>query len=171
VLPAWRPNIYPMTGDDDLGFEPRLGRVRRGRGDGRARGPRSFLQEVQHAVARAGGDPRRIGRARSAPRTGRFNARGRGAKLAASFPREHGWGEADRGTISSCFRRNSTRTYDLSRVARYSKRLPGAEGRRIVINLVGKFPLSQNAGSFFGKARAAIEAAGFGLQFSLMRPN
>jgi hypothetical protein len=51
------------------------------------------------------------------------------------------------------------------------KKVPGAEGRRIVINLVGKFPLSPNAESFFGKARAAIEAAGFRLQFSLMRPN
>jgi hypothetical protein len=33
------------------------------------------------------------------------------------------------------------------------KNVPGAEGRSIVINLVGKFPLSQNADCFFGKAR------------------
>ncbi len=51
------------------------------------------------------------------------------------------------------------------------KKVPNAKGRHIVINLVGKFPLSQSADSFFGKARAAIEAAGFGLQFNLMRPN
>jgi type IV secretory pathway VirD2 relaxase len=86
-----------MTRDDDTAFEPRVGRSR-GRGDGRARRPLTFLQEVQHAVARAGGDPRRIGRTRSAtPRTGRFNARGRGAKLAASFPREHGWSLTEGG--------------------------------------------------------------------------
>jgi hypothetical protein len=86
-----------MTRDDDTAFEPRVGRSR-GRGDGWARRPRTFLQEVQHAVARAGGDPRRIGRTRSAtPRTGRFNARGRGAKLAASFPREHGWSLTEGG--------------------------------------------------------------------------
>ena len=41
---------------------------------------------------------RRIGRARSTtPRTGRFNARGRGAKLASSFPREHGWSLTEGG--------------------------------------------------------------------------
>jgi uncharacterized protein DUF6572 len=51
------------------------------------------------------------------------------------------------------------------------KKVPAAEGRGIVINLVGKFPLSQKAESFFGKARAAIEGAGFRLEFRLMRPN
>jgi hypothetical protein len=86
-----------MTRDDDARFEPRLGRSRGG-SDGRVRRPRTFLREAQHAVARAGGDPRRMGRARSAtPRTGRFNARGRGAKLAASFPREHGWSLTEGG--------------------------------------------------------------------------
>ncbi len=85
-----------MTRDDDTAFEPRVGRSR-GRGDGRARRPLTFLQEVNRAVARAGGDPRRIGRSRSTPRTGRFNARGRGAKLASSFPREHGWSLTEGG--------------------------------------------------------------------------
>jgi hypothetical protein len=51
------------------------------------------------------------------------------------------------------------------------KKVPKAKGRNIVINLVGKFPLSQKANSFFEKARAAIEGSGFRLQFSLMRPN
>jgi hypothetical protein len=51
------------------------------------------------------------------------------------------------------------------------KKVPDAKGRRIVINLVGKFPLSQKADFFFGKARVAVEGAGFRLQFSLMRPN
>ncbi|MFN0220088.1 MAG: hypothetical protein ACKVP4_14900, partial [Hyphomicrobium sp.] len=73
-----------MTRDDDTRFEPRLGRIR-SRGDGRVRrSPASFTQQVMRAVARAGGDPRRIGGdgARSgAPKTGRFNARGRGGKL------------------------------------------------------------------------------------------
>jgi hypothetical protein len=43
-----------MSRDDDLRFEPRVGRSR-GRGDGRARRPLTFLQEVNRAVARAGG--------------------------------------------------------------------------------------------------------------------
>ncbi len=51
------------------------------------------------------------------------------------------------------------------------KKVPDAKGRSIVINLVGKFPLSQKAASFFVKAQAAVEGAGFRLQFSLMRPN
>jgi hypothetical protein len=50
------------------------------------------------------------------------------------------------------------------------KKVPDAKGRSVVINLVGKFPLSQKADSFFEKARAAIGDSGFRLQFSLMRP-
>jgi len=51
------------------------------------------------------------------------------------------------------------------------KKVPDAKGRGIVINLVGKFPLSQKADLFFGKARAAVEGAGFRLEFSLVRHN
>lgn len=51
------------------------------------------------------------------------------------------------------------------------RKVPDAKGRNVVINLVGKFPLSQKADLFFGKARAAVEGAGFRLQFSVMRPN
>jgi hypothetical protein len=51
------------------------------------------------------------------------------------------------------------------------RKVPDAEGRTIVINLVGKFPLSQKADRFFEKAQAAVEGAGFRLQFNLMRPN
>jgi len=51
------------------------------------------------------------------------------------------------------------------------KKVPGAKGRNIVINLVGKFQLSENAELFFDNARTAIEAAGFHLQFCLARPN
>jgi len=48
---------------------------------------------------------------------------------------------------------------------------PKAKGRRIVINVIGKFPLSHQAHRFFGRAQGAIEDAGFELQFSLMQPN
>jgi type IV secretory pathway VirD2 relaxase len=83
-----------MTRDDDTSFEPRLGRSR-ARGDARARGPTTFLKQVKRAVARAGGNPRRIGR--GTMKTGRFNARGRGTKLVASFPRETDWSLTERG--------------------------------------------------------------------------
>ena len=51
------------------------------------------------------------------------------------------------------------------------KQVPATEGRRIVINVIGKFPLSQKAESFFEKARDIIEGAGFQLQFRLMNHN
>lgn len=50
-------------------------------------------------------------------------------------------------------------------------KLPQARGRRIAINLVGKFPPSADAELFLERSRVAIEAAGFRLSFSLMRPN
>lgn len=51
------------------------------------------------------------------------------------------------------------------------KKVPDSRGRSIVINLVGKFPLSPQADSFLGKVRAAINSEGFRLRFSLMQPN
>jgi Family of unknown function (DUF6572) len=50
-------------------------------------------------------------------------------------------------------------------------KIPEAKGRRIVIDLTGRFPLSEPAEEFFRKAQLAIENAGFGLQFRLLRPN
>ncbi|MEC3910310.1 relaxase/mobilization nuclease RlxS [Sphingobium sp. CR2-8] len=79
-----------MAQDDDI-FEPRVGRSRRDS----ARPPRAtrLRAEIVKQVARRGGDPRRLGDAGavSAPRTGRFNARGRGARIAAAVPRGSGW--------------------------------------------------------------------------------
>jgi hypothetical protein len=50
-------------------------------------------------------------------------------------------------------------------------KVPEAKGRHVVINLVGKFPLTPNADLYFRDARTVIEGAGFRLQFSLMQPN
>ena len=53
-----------------------------------------FVKQVQVAVRRAGGDPKRIGRepgpggGRERGQSGRFNARGRGAKVVPLFLRE-----------------------------------------------------------------------------------
>ena len=85
-----------MSRDDDTRFEPRPGRSR-ARGGGRGRPRLSFMQRVMREVARAGGDPRRIGHAKGASRTGRFNARGRGGPLAATFPRGSGWSRPEDG--------------------------------------------------------------------------
>ena len=78
-------------------FEPRVGRSRHDS----ARPPRAtrLRAEILKQVARRGGDPRRLLNAGAvvAPRTGRFNARGRGARIAAAVPRGSGW-SFDRGS-------------------------------------------------------------------------
>src|SRR5438105_10717057 len=83
-------NRRVMTRDDSENFRIRPGRSRN---RGARINPRTqpFLKQVQIAVRKAGGDPRRIGSGarsgggREGGRTGRFNARGRGAKVVASF--------------------------------------------------------------------------------------
>ena len=47
-------------------------------------------------------------------------------------------------------------------------KIPEAKGRSIVINLVGKFPLSEQADIFVSKASDAIRGAGFQLQVKLL---
>jgi type IV secretory pathway VirD2 relaxase len=70
----------------------------------------SFLKQVQVAVRRAGGDPNRIGRepgpgaGREGRISGRFNARGRGAKVVPLFLREGhdgGWQRDSSGRFRS----------------------------------------------------------------------
>jgi hypothetical protein len=88
-----------MAKDQSDDFRVRPGRSRSG---GTRVNPRAqpFVKQVQIAVRRAGGNPNQIGRGsdlwggRQGQRTGRFNARGRGAKVAASFAadaRDGGW--------------------------------------------------------------------------------
>jgi hypothetical protein len=48
---------------------------------------------------------------------------------------------------------------------------PQLNGRSLVINLVCKFPLSEQAELFIGKAGEAIRDAGFRLQFEIHPPN
>ena len=48
---------------------------------------------------------------------------------------------------------------------------PHLKGRSVVINLVGKFPLSEQAELFIGKASEAIRDAGFRLQFKVHPSN
>jgi len=51
------------------------------------------------------------------------------------------------------------------------RKFPKAKGRNVVINLVGKFPLSEKADEFFEKVRDTLRDAGLKLQFKLLRPN
>src|SRR5262245_45760920 len=90
-----------MARDESENFRIRAGRSRNG---GARINPRTqpFLKQVQIAVGKAGGDPRRIGSgARTGGgwegrRSGRSNARGRGAKVVASFARQGAWWVAER---------------------------------------------------------------------------
>ncbi len=83
-----------MAQDEDR-FEPQLERSRRDK----VRTPTTLRTALMSRVARAGGNPHRLPSALPSPSAqrapssspGRFNARGRGAKIAAGFPRSSGW--------------------------------------------------------------------------------
>ena len=90
-----------MPDDQDDLFEIRVRKPRAERGSRTGkRAARSFERLVLNAIAKAGGDPKRIVKSRGRggrPKTGRFNARGRGAKIVRTFPRDNGW-KFDAGT-------------------------------------------------------------------------
>jgi hypothetical protein len=117
-----------MARDDSENFRIRPGRSRSG---GARINPRTqpFLKQVQIAVRKAGGDPRRIGSGarsgggREGGRTGRFNARGRGAKVVASFAREGGDGGWQR---DSAGRFRARRVVVKARVVRLNPQQRGA---------------------------------------------
>ncbi|WP_265516900.1 DUF3363 domain-containing protein [Nitratireductor luteus] len=115
-----------MADDFDDIFRIRPGRPRSRGGSGKLGGT-SFRRQVEMAVRKAGGDPRRIGR--SAGRgSGRFNARGRGAKLAASLPRENaGWKRYEGG-----MRFRSRRVVVKTRVVKLNAGRGGRSGRSFV---------------------------------------
>jgi len=69
-------------------FEPRLGRMRGGKG--RANAQPSLQSLLIGRIARGGGDWRSLSSG-SARQSGRFNARGRGAKFSAAFAKSSGW--------------------------------------------------------------------------------
>lgn len=51
-----------------------------------------------------------------------------------------------------------------------TKKIPDAKGRRAVINLIAKFPPSDQAMGFVREAADIIKGAGYELRFNLMRP-
>ena len=122
-----------MARDDNEKFRVRPGRSRN-------RGPRinprtqPFLKQVQIAVRKAGGDPRRIGSgarsggSREGGRTGRFNARGRGAKVVASFARQGGDGGWQR---DSAGRFRARRVVVKARVVRLNPQVKGSRGPKM----------------------------------------
>jgi type IV secretory pathway VirD2 relaxase len=85
--------IAGMTCDSESDFRIHIGRVRSrpGRTDERFQ---PFVKQVEAAIRKAGGNPNRIVDS-AGKRSGRFNARGRGAKL--SFPSDGGGWQRDSG--------------------------------------------------------------------------
>ena len=90
-------NRLSMT-RDETDFRIRPGKPR----DHQPRPPRvrrksqGFLAEVHQAVRRAGGDPNRL--AGKGKASGRFNARGRGAKVAAELKGRNPWSRGPDGS-------------------------------------------------------------------------
>jgi type IV secretory pathway VirD2 relaxase len=126
-------NRCVMARDESENFRVRPGRSRRG---GARINPRTqpFLKQVEIAVCKAGGDPRRIGSGarsgggREGGRTGRFNARGRGAKVVASFARPGGEGGWQR---DSAGRFRARRVVIKARVVRLNPQTSGARGPKM----------------------------------------
>ena len=89
-----------MAGDQRDDFHIKTGRSR-SRGTSVTRRSPPFVRQVEIAVRKAGGNPNRIDHGsaaaggRKGERSGRFNARGRGAKVVASFPKDGGGWQRD----------------------------------------------------------------------------
>ena len=122
-----------MARDDSENFRIRPGRSRNGGARTNAR-TQPFFKQVQIAVRKAGGDPRRIGSGarsgsgREGGRTGRFNARGRGAKIVASLPRQGANGGWQR---DSAGRFRARRVVVKARVVRLNPQRQGSRGPKM----------------------------------------
>ncbi len=92
-----------MADSDDDRFRVRPGRPGN-RGTRVEPRVRSFVAQVKRSVAKAGGNPNRIGRA-AGNGGGRFNARGRGGKIVKTFPRDGGGWSIEEGSTRSRARR------------------------------------------------------------------
>lgn len=94
-----QPNTLSVADEQYDLFEPKMGKPKADTAVGATRSVRravSFRRQVMQAVAKAGGDPRRMGKPRTKradgeARTGRFSARGRGAKIVKTVPTDNSW--------------------------------------------------------------------------------
>ena len=124
-------NRHAMARDDD-DFRLRPGKIRDHSGERtagrrvrlvRAR-PTSFAGQIQQAIRRAGGNPSRLNGAGKG--SGRFNARGRGAAVAAALKSRNAWSR-DGGV-----RTRSRRVAVKARVVKLNPQRGGARGRQFV---------------------------------------
>lgn len=117
-----------MANDDDR-FRIRPGKVR---DQGATRLPRAvrarpktFIGEVHQAIRRAGGNPNRL--AGTGKGSGRFNARGRGAQVAAGLKGRNGWSRDGSGV-----RTRSRRVAVKARVVKINPQRGATRGRQFV---------------------------------------
>ncbi|MER9628275.1 hypothetical protein [Mesorhizobium sp. M0296] len=87
-----------MADRDSDKFQVRTGRMQRSSAPVNAR-TLPFVRQVEIAIRKQGGNPNRIGASsRAGKGSGRFNARGRGGKLAADLPKASGgWRQDESG--------------------------------------------------------------------------
>jgi type IV secretory pathway VirD2 relaxase len=117
-----------MANDEDK-FRIRPGRVRDRSGKRTARAvrprPKTFMAEVHQAIRRAGGDPNRLGSAEKG--SGRFNARGRGAGVAAVLKTRSAWSRDTQGV-----RTRARRVAVKARIVKLNPQRGAARGRQFV---------------------------------------
>lgn len=126
IRPDATPNRHPMA-HDETEFRIRPGRPRdhQPRSPRVRRKPQGFLAQVHQAVRRAGGDPNRLARKRGA--SGRFNARGRGAKVAAELKGRNPWSRGPDGS-----RTRARRVTVKARIVKLNPQRGAARGRSFV---------------------------------------
>ncbi|GGI79320.1 hypothetical protein GCM10007973_14930 [Polymorphobacter multimanifer] len=87
--------------------------------------PKTFIGEVHQAIRRAGGNPNSL--AGTGKGSGRFNARGRGAQIAAGLKGRNGWSRDGSGV-----RTRSRRVAVKARVVKLNPQRGAARGRQFV---------------------------------------
>ncbi|MER9470890.1 hypothetical protein NKI82_34800, partial [Mesorhizobium sp. M0482] len=111
-----------MADRDSDRFQVRTGRTRHG-GNSRTL---PFVRQVEIAVRKQGGNPNRFGASSGGGKgSGRFNARGRGGKVAAGLPKDAGGWRQDESGV----RFRSRRVVVKARVVKLPGRGKGTTGR------------------------------------------
>ncbi|MER9432684.1 hypothetical protein [Mesorhizobium sp. M0408] len=114
-----------MADRDSDQFQVRTGRTRRSGAPVNSR-TLPFVRQVEIAIRKQGGNPYRLGASSGAGKgSGRFNARGRGGKLAAELPRDGGGWKQDGNGV----RFRSRRVVVKARVVKLPGRGKGTTGR------------------------------------------
>jgi len=115
-----------MTRDEsDFHIRPGKVRDRSQRAPQMRRPARGFLTDVHRAIRRAGGDPNQLAGRRKA--SGRFNARGRGAKVAAALKGRNPWSRGLDGT-----RTRARRVTVKARIVKLNPQRGATRGRSFV---------------------------------------